>query len=221
MKILVLDNYDSFTYNLVHILKDVTDAQVDVVRNDEITPEEVQPYDRILLSPGPGIPDEAGIMKKLIEMYGATKSILGICLGLQGIAEVYGARLYNLSKVYHGIESNIKIIHKGESLFNRLPAEIRGGRYHSWAVDPNTLPEELEITATDNSGIIMALKHKNYDVKGLQFHPESVMTPHGVNILLNWLNPGNESPQHFGNQSHHIHNTEHGYLFVKPKSNES
>ncbi len=215
MKILVLDNYDSFTYNLVHILKDVTDAQVDVVRNDEITPEEVQPYDRILLSPGPGIPKEAGIMEKLIEMYGSTKSILGICLGLQGIAEVYGARIYNLSKVYHGIESNIKIIHDGESLFNRLPAEIRGGRYHSWAVDPDSLPEELEITATDNSGIIMGLCHKNYDVKGLQFHPESVMTPHGKNILLNWLNQDIEgsSSSRADHESHNIHNKEQNHLF--------
>lgn len=215
MKILVLDNYDSFTYNLVHILKDVTDAQVDVVRNDEITPEEVQPYDRILLSPGPGIPKEAGIMEKLIEMYGSTKSILGICLGLQGIAEVYGARLYNLSKVYHGIESNIKIIHANESLFNRLPAEIRGGRYHSWAVDPDSLPEELEITATDNSGIIMGLCHKNYDVKGLQFHPESVMTPHGKNILLNWLNQDIEgsSSSRADHESHNIHNKEQNHLF--------
>lgn len=215
MKILVIDNYDSFTYNLVHIIKYATDHQVDVVRNDEITPDEVQPYDRILLSPGPGIPDEAGIMKKLIEMYGPTKSILGICLGMQGIAEVYGARLYNLSKVFHGIESNIRIHNTGETLFNHLPSEIKGGRYHSWAVDPDSLPEELEVSATDDAGIIMALRHKKYDVKGVQFHPESVMTPHGINIMLNWFNPNGEklSLPRSDNQSYNIHDTEHGYLF--------
>lgn len=215
MKILVLDNYDSFTYNLVHIIKHITDYQVDVVRNDEITPNEIESYDRILLSPGPGIPDEAGIMKEVIRRYGPTKSILGICLGMQGIAEVYGARLYNLSKVYHGIESNIKIHHAGESLFNHLPNEIRGGRYHSWAVDPDSLPENLKITATDDSGIIMALRHKNYDVKGLQFHPESVMTPHGINIMLNWIHPGNKalSFPRSDHESYNIHDTEHGYLF--------
>ena len=215
MKILVLDNYDSFTYNLVHIIKHVTDYQVDVVRNDEITPEEIQPYDRILLSPGPGIPDEAGIMKELIQRYGPNKSILGICLRMQGIAEVYGARLYNLSKVYHGIESNVRILNTGESLFNHLPSEIMGGRYHSWAVDPDSLTEDLEITAIDKSGIIMALRHKKHDVKGLQFHPESIMTPHGVNILLNWFHPDNEdlSLPRPDNESYNIHGTEHGYLF--------
>jgi anthranilate synthase component 2 len=185
------------------------------VRNDEITEEEVRPYDRILLSPGPGIPDEAGIMKQVIRKYGPTKSILGICLGMQGIAEVYGAGLYNLSKVYHGIESEVRIINKGETLFNRLPSEIKGGRYHSWAVDPDSLPEELEITAVDKSGIIMALRHKKHNVKGLQFHPESIMTPHGVNILLNWFNPDNEnlSLPRPDDESYNIHDTERGYLF--------
>ncbi|MFP4620746.1 MAG: anthranilate synthase component II [Bacteroidales bacterium] len=215
MKILVLDNYDSFTYNLVHIIKHVTAHQVDVVRNDEITPEEVQPYDRILLSPGPGIPEEAGIMKELIRRYGSSKSILGICLGMQGIAEVYGAAIYNLNKVYHGIESDIRIPDARETLFTHLPSQIRGGRYHSWAVDQESLPDELEITATDNSGIIMAIRHKNYDVKGLQFHPESVMTPHGKNIMLNWFNPDNEklSSSSSDNDSYNIHDTKHGYLF--------
>lgn len=193
MKILVLDNYDSFTYNLVHIIEHITDHPVDVARNDEITLEQVQPYGKIVLSPGPGIPDEAGIMKKLIAEYASTKSILGVCLGMQGIAEVFGARLYNLKKVYHGIESDIRIVSEEEPLFRNLPREIRAGRYHSWAVDQNTLTEEMTATAFDNNGILMALRHIRYDVKGVQFHPESVMTTYGVNILLNWLYPDDKN----------------------------
>ena len=194
MRILVLDNYDSFTYNLVHILQQISDHPVEVARNDEISLEEAGQFDRILLSPGPGIPDEAGIMKKLIGRYASSKSILGICLGMQGIAEVFGARLYNLKKVYHGIESNIRIIEKNELLFREVPGEIHGGRYHSWAVETASLTEKLQVTATDDSGIIMALSHKKYDVKGLQFHPESVMTPCGTKILFNWLYPHSTFP---------------------------
>ena len=215
MKILVLDNYDSFTYNLVHILKYVTDDPVHVFRNDEIPVAEVQKYDRILISPGPGIPDEAGIMKELIEKYASTKSILGICLGMQGIAEVFGAKIYNLDKVYHGIESEITILNTNDPLFHNIPEHIQGGRYHSWAVDLKSLPGELEMTAKDNSGIAMAIRHQNYDVKGLQFHPESVMTPYGKHILLNWLQPDNKEISF--PRSHHasydIHDTKSGGLF--------
>lgn len=186
MKILVLDNYDSFTYNLVHAVKKMTHHQVDVFRNDEITPQEAEVYDKIILSPGPGIPDEAGVMKDLIQVLAPQKSILGICLGLQGIAEVFGGKLYNLQKVYHGISLKVRI-QQEDVLFNGLPTEIYGGRYHSWALDCSFLPRDLEITATDESGIAMAIRHKKYDVRGLQFHPESVMTPFGEKILANWL----------------------------------
>lgn len=197
MRILVLDNYDSFTYNLVHILQHVSDHPVEVARNDEINLEEVAQFDRILLSPGPGIPDEAGIMKQLINKYASSKSILGICLGMQGIAEIFGGRLYNLKKVYHGIESHIRITEKNELLFRDLPEAIHGGRYHSWAVESTSLPDNLKVTATDDSGIIMAICHKHYDVKGLQFHPESVMTPCGIKILFNWLYPDSTSSAPF------------------------
>ncbi len=186
MKILVLDNYDSFTYNLVHAVKKMGNYQVDVLRNDEITPGEADVYDKIILSPGPGIPDEAGVMKDLIKALAPRKSILGICLGFQGIAEVFNGKLYNLQKVYHGISLKIHI-QQEDVLFNGLPAVIEGGRYHSWALDRSSVPESLEIIASDEGGIAMAIRHKKYDVKGLQFHPESVMTPFGEKILANWL----------------------------------
>jgi anthranilate synthase component 2 len=185
MKILLLDNYDSFTYNLLHILKELG-ADVDVKRNDKITIPEVEAYDKIVLSPGPGIPSEAGIMLDLIKTYGATKSILGVCLGEQGIGEAYGAKLENLSEVHHGISSIVKITAK-DPLFDGLDDEIEVGRYHSWVVSKEDFPSSLEITAEDGKGEIMAIRHKEYDVRGIQFHPESILTPKGKTILSNWL----------------------------------
>ena len=185
--ILVIDNYDSFTYNLVHYLEDL-DCKVTVIRNDEITLEEPAAYDKILLSPGPGIPDEAGLLKSIIKEYAPSKSILGICLGQQAIAEVFGGSLINLEEVYHGISESIKIIVENESLFNGIGDTISVGRYHSWSVNPINFPDVLEATSTDKNGNIMSLRHKILDVKGVQFHPESVLTPQGKLILANWVN---------------------------------
>ena len=191
MKILVFDNYDSFTYNLVHLVEKITHEKVDVFRNDEIALEKVSEYDKIILSPGPGIPVEAGLLLPLIKMYAPTKSILGVCLGHQAIGQSFGGTLTNLSTVYHGIATNIKIESQcnkeDRSLFFGLPQEIEVGRYHSWVVDAKEFPSDLEITAIDENGFIMALKHKKFDVQGVQFHPESVLTPDGEAILRNWL----------------------------------
>jgi len=184
-KILVIDNYDSFTYNLVHYLEDL-DCEVVVKRNDQITLEEVQAYDKIVLSPGPGIPDEAGMLKEIIATYAASKSIFGVCLGQQAIAEVFGGSLINLDEVYHGIATKIKIT-GDDVLFQGLPEEIEVGRYHSWVVDPN-LPDTLMVTSVDKNGQIMSIRHKDFDVCAVQFHPESVLTPQGKEILDNWLN---------------------------------
>ncbi|PWJ55289.1 anthranilate synthase component 2 [Dyadobacter jejuensis] len=186
MKILVLDNYDSFTYNLVYILRELHD-QVDIVRNDKITLEEVGQYDKILLSPGPGIPSEAGIMQDVIRHYGPTKSILGVCLGHQGIGEVYGATLQNMSEVLHGVSDLAIITDPAERLFQGLPDTIKVGRYHSWTVLPESFTDQLKITAVDEQGRVMALAHAQYDVRGVQFHPESVLTDHGKKMLQNWL----------------------------------
>lgn len=188
MKIAVIDNYDSFTYNLVHYLEDLN-GKVTVFRNDELELEELESFDKILLSPGPGIPDEAGLLKLIIAKYAATKSILGVCLGQQAIGEVFGGSLINLDKVYHGVATKVIQTVSNESLFDDLPAEFEVGRYHSWVVNTNDFPETLEITSTDENGEIMSLRHKTFDVKGVQFHPESVLTPHGKTILKNWLNP--------------------------------
>ncbi len=186
MKILLLDNYDSFTFNLVHIVKELG-YEIDVVRNDKIALEAVDAYDKILLSPGPGIPEEAGILLPLIERYASTKSILGVCLGEQAIGQVFGAKLINLQEVYHGISSVIDVV-ADEPLFKGMGNPFMGGRYHSWVVDPENLPECLEVTAIEReSRQIMALRHKEYDVKGIQFHPESVLTPNGKTIIENWL----------------------------------
>lgn len=191
MKILVFDNYDSFTYNLVHLVEKITHSKVDVFRNDQIALEKVKEYDKIILSPGPGIPEEAGLLLQLIKEYAATKSILGVCLGHQAIGEAFGGTLTNLSSVFHGVATPIKI--KSEKskpasfLFKDLPDEIEVGRYHSWVVSNENFPAELEITAEDETGMIMALQHKTYDVQGVQFHPESVLTPKGEVILRNWL----------------------------------
>ncbi|VXB09329.1 anthranilate synthase component II [Maribacter litoralis] len=184
-KILVIDNYDSFTYNLVHYLEELG-CEVIVKRNDQLTLEEVDAFDKIVLSPGPGIPDEAGLLKQIIKKYAPTKSIFGVCLGQQAIAEVFGGSLINLDEVYHGIATKIKIT-KDDIIFEGLPNEIEVGRYHSWVVNPD-LPEVLEATSVDENGQIMSLRHKEYDVHAVQFHPESVLTPQGKKMLENWLN---------------------------------
>jgi anthranilate synthase component 2 len=186
MKILVFDNYDSFTYNLVHLVEKITGGKVEVHRNDQIPLEDVKKYDKIILSPGPGIPGEAGLLLPLIKEYAATKSILGVCLGHQAIGQAFGGELVNLSTVYHGVATPIKLS-GDKDLFKGLPEELEVGRYHSWVVSDKNFPEDLEITAKDANGFIMALQHKAYDVRGVQFHPESVLTPQGEIILRNWL----------------------------------
>lgn len=184
-KILVIDNYDSFTYNLVHYLEDLN-CEVTVYRNDEFDIDEIAGFDKILLSPGPGIPDEAGLLKPVIAKYGATKSIFGVCLGQQAIGEVYGGTLSNLDKVYHGVATKVKTVVDDELLFEGLEKEFEVGRYHSWVVDAN-LPDVLEATSFDENGQVMSLRHKTYDVRGVQFHPESVLTPNGKKMLENWV----------------------------------
>ena len=183
--ILVIDNYDSFTYNLVHYLEDL-DCEVTVYRNDEFELDEIAHFDKILLSPGPGIPDEAGLLKAVIQKYGPTKSIFGVCLGQQAIGEVYGGTLSNLDKVYHGVATTVKTIVNDELLFDGLEPTFEVGRYHSWVVDAN-VPNVLEITSIDENGQVMSLRHKTYDVRGVQFHPESVLTPDGKKMLENWV----------------------------------
>ena len=186
MKILVLDNYDSFTYNLVHIIRELG-YDMDIFRNDKISLEGVQMYDKILLSPGPGIPDEAGIMKSLVKEYGPTKSILGVCLGHQGIAEVYGAELFNLPTVLHGVTSKVKVTMRSEKIFLELPERFDVTHYHSWAVVPSSISGSLDVTAINDDGLVMAIAHKRFDVRGVQFHPESIMTQYGKEIISNWL----------------------------------
>ena len=192
MKILIFDNYDSFTYNLVHLVEKILHQKVNVFRNDKISLEQVGEYDKIILSPGPGIPSEAGLLLPLVKEYASTKSILGVCLGHQAIGEAFGGKLVNLSTVYHGVATKIKQIRNGyeektNDLFSSLPPEIEVGRYHSWIVSEENFPEELMITAKDENGNIMALKHVKYDVQGVQFHPESVLTPDGEKMMRNWL----------------------------------
>ncbi|KAA2216023.1 anthranilate synthase component II [Maribacter flavus] len=184
-KILMIDNYDSFTFNLVHYLEDLG-REVIVKRNDQLSLEEVDNYQEIVLSPGPGIPDEAGLLKPIIEKYGPSKRIFGVCLGQQAIGEVYGGSLINLDQVYHGVATKINII-VDDYIFDGLETEIEIGRYHSWVVNPK-LPECLEATSLDETGQIMSLRHKVYDIRAVQFHPESVLTPNGKKILENWLN---------------------------------
>jgi len=191
MSILVFDNYDSFTYNLVHLVEKITHQKVDVFRNDEIALEKVNEYDKIILSPGPGIPEEAGLLLPLIKQYAATKSILGVCLGHQAIGQAFGGTLTNLSTVYHGVATPIQIKRNpttvSRQIFNDLGNEIIVGRYHSWVVNNENFPSELEVTATDENNFVMALQHKTYDVQGVQFHPESVLTPDGEKLMRNWL----------------------------------
>ncbi|AQG81478.1 anthranilate synthase component II [Spirosoma montaniterrae] len=186
MKLLVLDNYDSFTYNLVYILRELG-HRPDVIRNNKLTVEQAGQYDKIMLSPGPGIPSEAGIMQDLVREYGPSKSILGICLGHQGIGEVYGASLENLGDVLHGVAHPATVTDSTDPLFANMPTELIVGRYHSWTVIPDSMPADLRITAVDEAGRVMALAHTRYNVRGLQFHPESVLTQHGVKMIQNWI----------------------------------
>jgi anthranilate synthase component 2 len=201
MKILVFDNYDSFTYNLVHLVEKILPVKVDVFRNDQIPLERIKAYDKIILSPGPGIPSEAGLLLPVIREYASSKSILGVCLGHQAIGEAFGGELINLSKVYHGVATSCIVKNTAGAsvpasaaqhvplspLFEGLDREIEIGRYHSWIVSKNNFPDELEITAEDENGYIMGLQHKKYDVQGVQFHPESVLTPTGEALMRNWL----------------------------------
>lgn len=185
MKTVIIDNYDSFTYNLAHLVKELG-AEVDVLRNDKFELEELEKYDKIILSPGPGIPEEAGLLLEVIRTYAGRKPILGVCLGEQAIGQAFGGKLTNLSEVFHGIQTDVKIKNK-DYIFSGLPTEIPVGRYHSWVVDTEGFPEELVITAISSEGQIMALKHREYDIHGIQFHPESVLTPDGKQIVGNWL----------------------------------
>lgn len=185
-KILIIDNYDSFTYNLVHYLEG--DRRIiTVLRNDEVSLDEIAGYDKIVLSPGPGVPDDAGMLKAIIKEYAPLKSMLGICLGQQAIAEVFGGSLFNLEKVYHGVATSVTILVDNEPLFAGIESPFMAGRYHSWSVDPATFPDVLEVTSTDENGIIMSLRHKIYNVSAVQFHPESILTPQGKKIIDNWL----------------------------------
>ncbi|MDX1602533.1 MAG: aminodeoxychorismate/anthranilate synthase component II [Salinimicrobium sediminis] len=200
LKVLVIDNYDSFVYNLVHYLEEL-DCKVTVRRNDEVDLEEIEKYDKILLSPGPGIPDEAGLLKQVISTYASKKSIFGVCLGQQAIGEVFGGKLINLEQVFHGVSSKIKLCVTDEPLFDKMDPEMEVGRYHSWVVD-KALPDCLEATSYDENGQVMSLRHRIYDVRGVQFHPESVLTPEGKKIIANWINspvkltePANESQE--------------------------
>jgi anthranilate synthase component II len=186
-KVLVFDNYDSFTYNLVQIIERILNTKVDVAKNDQITLEDINQYDKIVLSPGPGIPEEAGILLDLIKEYAPKKSILGVCLGQQAIAEAFGGSLINLSEIFHGVATPADIVRNNTKIFKDLSIGLEVGRYHSWVVSRENFPEELEITAVDKDGMIMALQHKTYDVHGVQFHPESILTPQGEIIIKNFL----------------------------------
>ncbi|MEQ9286505.1 MAG: aminodeoxychorismate/anthranilate synthase component II [Cyclobacteriaceae bacterium] len=189
MKILVLDNYDSFTYNLVHILKELGyGSHLDVIRNDQMTIEDVAKYDKILLSPGPGVPVDAGIMMDVIRKYAPTKSILGVCLGHQAIGEAFGSTIYNMDDVLHGITTDV-VLDEGDVFFQGIPDRFKVCRYHSWAIKPDTLGKDLKTTAVDPKGEIMAITHREYDVKGVQFHPESILTEHGKRMIQNWIDP--------------------------------
>ncbi|MCD8165551.1 MAG: aminodeoxychorismate/anthranilate synthase component II [Bacteroides sp.] len=185
--ILILDNYDSFTYNLYHLVRELGTSEIEVHRNDKIALDEIERFDKIILSPGPGIPEEAGLLLPVIERYAPTRPILGVCLGHQAISQVFGANLINLSEVYHGVQTPVHI-RKEDKLFQGLKNKIQVGRYHSWVVDPENLPSSLEIIAESEEGQIMAIRHKEFDVRGIQFHPESVLTPDGKRIVSNWLN---------------------------------
>ena len=187
MKILILDNYDSFTYNLVHMVEDITGECPAVFRNDEISIEAINAYDLIILSPGPGIPDEAGILKEVIKTYAATKPIFGVCLGLQAITEVFGGSLENLDSVFHGVATTMKVINKKTLIYKNMPSEFEAARYHSWIASLKDFPSELEITSVDEFGDIMSLQHKTYNISAVQYHPESILTPLGEQIVRNFI----------------------------------
>lgn len=187
LKVIVIDNYDSFTYNLVHIIEEILDKEIMIKRNDEVTIEELESFDKIILSPGPGVPDEAGLLKQIIAKLGAKKDILGVCLGLQAIGEVYGCQLKNLDNVYHGISTPMYKTAIPTPVLEGLDNEFQAGRYHSWVIDKSTLNENLEVTAEDSLGEIMAIQHIHHRVYGVQFHPESIMTPDGKQIIYNFL----------------------------------
>jgi len=187
MKILVIDNYDSFTYNLVTYLKEITGQEISVFRNDKISLKDVGNYDKIVLSPGPGIPKDAGITINVIKRWAPEKSILGVCLGCQAIAESYGGEILNLPRVFHGVATYMKVIDEDERIFKGISCNFTAGRYHSWVINEARLPEEIKITARDEEGMIMAVSHKEYDLKGVQFHPESVLTRYGRQMIMNWL----------------------------------
>ncbi len=187
MKIVVIDNYDSFTYNLVHAIKKISGQPVDVFRNDQIELTDLEKYDKIVLSPGPGIPEEAGLLLDIIKLYASTKSMLGVCLGHQAIGEAFGGKLHNMKRVLHGIATPVELTKNKSVLFDGLPNHFDVGRYHSWIVQDENLPACFEVTSYDNDGFIMSMKHKEFDVEGVQFHPESVLTPLGERIIENWL----------------------------------
>ena len=187
MKILILDNYDSFTYNLVHMVEDITGEYPTVFRNDEITIEAIDAYDLIILSPGPGIPDEAGILKEAIRAYAGKKPIFGVCLGLQAITEVFGGSLENLDSVFHGVATKMVVTQNNAVIYNDFPSEFEAARYHSWIASLSDFPEELEITAVDEFGDIMSLQHKIHNISAVQFHPESILTPLGEQMVRNFI----------------------------------
>ncbi|MFV0364972.1 MAG: anthranilate synthase component II [Mangrovibacterium sp.] len=187
MKIIIIDNYDSFTYNLVHAVRKITGGNVDVVRNDELQLSDLAGYDKIILSPGPGIPSEAGLLMDIIAEYANKKSILGVCLGHQAISEHFGAKLVNMETVLHGIASTATLVASDDKLFKGLGNSFVVGHYHSWMVSPENLPDSLEVTSRDERGQIMSIQHRTLDVRGVQFHPESVLTPEGEKMLENWL----------------------------------
>lgn len=186
MRLLIFDNYDSFTYNIAHAVRELG-VNPDVIRNDKITLDEIEKYDKIIISPGPGIPSEAGILPQMLEKFATQKPILGVCLGHQAIGERFGAKLRNLDTVYHGVQTNAYLT-ADDYIFAGIPSEFEVGRYHSWVVDKEDLPADLQVTALSPDGEIMALRHREYDVRGVQFHPESILTPYGITIIENWLN---------------------------------
>jgi len=186
-KIIVLDNYDSFTYNLVHYIESNPNYEVDVFRNDEISIDAIDNYNTIILSPGPGLPEEAGILKELVKRYAPTKKILGVCLGMQAIGEVFGGELENLNDVFHGVATPITITNPNDLLYKNLPENIEVGRYHSWVISNNNFPNKLVVTSKDDNDQIMSIKHQDYNVYGVQYHPESILTEHGKEIINNFL----------------------------------
>lgn len=187
MKILILDNYDSFTYNLVHMVEKITGDFPTVYRNDEISLEEINDYDMIMLSPGPGIPDEAGILKDVIKMYASKKPIFGVCLGLQAIAEVFGGKIINMDEVFHGVATEMSIVKENATIFRDVPKTFLAARYHSWIASEENFPDELEITAVDEDGKIQAIQHKEFPMSAVQFHPESILTEVGEQLVRNFI----------------------------------